>query len=258
MTTEKRRVLVTVKTYPNPSNTYDETVCTAGIDLDTGRFIRLYPIRYRHLDYDQWFHKYDILEMDVTRHKTDRRQDTYTPVVGSILPIGHLETGSKRHRDWAERNAVVLPLVTTVEHLMEEADTKACSLGVVPMRDVEFIAKPGDQDWTPEQLAILQRDQLFGRKLKPLEKGPWEFRFKFRCSDECSGHDMQFLDWEAYQLYRNMRDTHGADQAIEKVRHKYTEDYNEARKNLHMFVGSHFKWQHEFMGIGLYYPPRQA
>ncbi|MDO9557090.1 MAG: hypothetical protein Q7J82_05855 [Coriobacteriia bacterium] len=249
-------MLVTVKTYPNPSNTYDETVCTAGVDLHTGRFVRLYPIRFRHMDYDKWFHKYDILEMNAARHKTDRRQDTYTPDVDSIVNVGHIETGSKRRRDWAERNAIVLPLVTTVEQLMDTAKTKTCSLGIVQMRDVEFIAEPDDEDWTPEQLAALQRDQLFGRKLKPLEKVPWKFRFKFRCCEDCKGHDMQFLDWEAYQLYRNMRDTYGASEAIEKVRHKHTEDYCEARKNLHMFVGTHYRWQHEFMAIGLYFPPR--
>lgn len=255
MATEKRRVLITVKTYPNPSNTYDETVCTAGIDLDSGRFIRLYPIRFRQLDYDKWFRKYDILEMDVARHRTDPRQDTYTPDVDSIMKVGHLKTGSKRRHDWADRNAIVLPLVTTVEELVATAKSKTCSLGVVPMRSVEFSATPTDQNWTPQQLAILQRNQLFGRKLKPLEKVPWEFRFKFRCSDACNGHDMQFLDWEAYELYRTMRDKYGPDKAIEKVQHKYTEDLCEARNDLHMFVGTHFRWQHEFMAIGLYYPP---
>ncbi|HEY4266878.1 MAG TPA: hypothetical protein VGM94_01680 [Galbitalea sp.] len=33
-----KRVLVVVKTYTNPSATYGETVCSAGVDLDTKRF----------------------------------------------------------------------------------------------------------------------------------------------------------------------------------------------------------------------------
>lgn len=258
MIAEKRKVLITAKTYPNPSNTYDETVCTAGIDVETGRFVRLYPVRFRHMDYDRWFRKYDILEMRAKRHKTDPRQDTYTPEVDSIRCVEHIETGSSnRRRDWAERNGIVMPLVTTLESLTKTAKAKECSLGVVPMINVEFTAEPDVDKWTESELRILQRDQLFGRRLTPLEKIPWKFFFSFRCSENCRGHRLQFLDWEAYQLYRNMRDKYdGADEAIVKVRHKYNVDYGETKKNLHLFVGTHFRWQHEFMAIGLYYPPR--
>lgn len=37
--------MITLKTYPNPSETYGETVCVAGVRLDRGRpeWIRLYP-----------------------------------------------------------------------------------------------------------------------------------------------------------------------------------------------------------------------
>lgn len=258
MTPEKRTVLITVKTYPNPSTTYDETVCTAGIDMDTRRFVRLYPVRFRQMDYEKWFSKYDILEMDVTRHKSDGRQDTFTPAVDSIRTVGHLDTGPKRHPDWADRGAVVMPLVTTIELLQETAKTKECSLGIVPMFDVAFSVEPDEADWTPDQLAIIQRDQLFGRKLTPLEKVPWKFYFRFRCSETCAGHRLQFFDWEAYQLYRTMREKHGADRAIDKVLHKYNVDCSEDRKSLHLFVGTHFRWQHEFMGIGLYYPPKPS
>jgi len=256
MTADTRRILVTVKAYPNPSKKYDEAVCTAGIDLDTGQFIRLFPVRFRHLDYDKWFSKYDILEMQVNRHKSDPRQDTYTPVPDTIRQVGHIRTGSRRHPDWADRNRLVLPLVTALEDLAARAETKECSLGVVPMHGVEFTAEPDAAEWTPEQLAILNREQLFGRKLTPLEKIPWKFHFRFRCGDGCKGHRLQFFDWEAFQLWRNMRDKHGAEAAVEKVLHKYNVDCGEERKNLHLFVGTHSRWQHEFMAIGLYYPPR--
>jgi len=43
------RIAITVKTYPNPSTKYSETVCTAGVDLDNNRFVRLYPVRLRDL-----------------------------------------------------------------------------------------------------------------------------------------------------------------------------------------------------------------
>jgi len=40
------RVLILVKSYPEISKTYAETVCTAGITED-GKWIRIYPLPYR-------------------------------------------------------------------------------------------------------------------------------------------------------------------------------------------------------------------
>ena len=45
---EKTRVLITVMTYPHPSVSYRELVCTAGI-TDNYNWVRLYPIDYRYM-----------------------------------------------------------------------------------------------------------------------------------------------------------------------------------------------------------------
>lgn len=50
MNEEIKKVLITVKSYPSPSRRYGETVCVAGVDLDSGRWVRLYPIPFRDLD----------------------------------------------------------------------------------------------------------------------------------------------------------------------------------------------------------------
>jgi len=39
----RKKVLITVTTYPLPSRSHDELVCTAGI-LETGEMIRIYPV----------------------------------------------------------------------------------------------------------------------------------------------------------------------------------------------------------------------
>ena len=46
----KTKVLITVTTYPLPSRSYDELVCTAGI-LENGEWIRIYPIPLSFLFY---------------------------------------------------------------------------------------------------------------------------------------------------------------------------------------------------------------
>jgi len=53
----KARVLITVKTYPLPSRSYTELVCTAGL-LDGEKWIRMYPIPYRFLQDQQQYPKY--------------------------------------------------------------------------------------------------------------------------------------------------------------------------------------------------------
>ena len=42
------KVLITVTTYPLPSRSYDELVCTAGI-TEEGNWIRIYPVPLQFL-----------------------------------------------------------------------------------------------------------------------------------------------------------------------------------------------------------------
>lgn len=58
------KILITVKTYPTLSSKYDELVCTAGL-TEEGKWIRLYPIPFRKLDYEQRYQRYQWIEVDV-------------------------------------------------------------------------------------------------------------------------------------------------------------------------------------------------
>ena len=68
MTYERKSILVVVKTYPNPSRSYGETVCCAGVDLETGRWVRVYPITFRRLA--EQFAKYQTIECLVSRPRS--------------------------------------------------------------------------------------------------------------------------------------------------------------------------------------------
>jgi len=63
---ERKRIYITVKTYPTLSEKYDELVCTAGISED-GSWVRLYPLPFRKLDNDQKYKKYKWIEADIER-----------------------------------------------------------------------------------------------------------------------------------------------------------------------------------------------
>jgi hypothetical protein len=62
------RVLITVKTYPTLSEKYDELVCTAGFRED-GSWIRIYPIPFRKLDYQNQYHKWQWINILLKIHR---------------------------------------------------------------------------------------------------------------------------------------------------------------------------------------------
>lgn len=255
---ERKRILVTVKTYPNPSSTYDETVCTAGIDLDTGEFIRLYPVRFRHLPFASQFKKWDIVEIDVRRKSSDPRGDTWLPLSEDYAVVDHIGTGSGKPPDWAERRRLISPLVSTVEALEPLALAKQRSLGVVRIcgeARLKAVADPGD--WSAQERQVVERKQLFGATRRPLERVPWKFQYTFKCSDSCTGHVFQVFDWEAYALYRGqLARKRDSEAAARDVEHQYNVRLGSANHDVHLFIGTHYLRQAQFSAIGVFYPPR--
>jgi len=65
------KVFIVVKTAPNPSTKYRETVCTAGI-TEKGKWIRMYPIPYRYLTTDKWFSKYQWVALDIKKRPKEK------------------------------------------------------------------------------------------------------------------------------------------------------------------------------------------
>lgn len=254
----RKRILITVKTYPNPSSKYDETVCTAGIDMESGRLIRLYPVRFRHLKFEDQFKKWDIVELDVQHKSSDPRGDTWTPVGNDYDVVGHMGTGGGKPPDWAERCSHVMPVVSTVEALQSAARDRSCSLGVVKVHGparLRAVADPGA--WDSGQLSIMGQQNLLGAQLHPLERLPYKFMYDFRCSPACPGHSFRVFDWEAYALFRGQRAKKGdAASAAADVEHQYNVRLGIDTHDVHLFVGTHYLRQTQFSAIGVFYPPR--
>lgn len=144
---ERIRVLITVKTHPLPSATYEEVVCTAGVKED-GSFVRLFPINYRSKPYFVWHKKYQWVEVDVEKHAKDPRPESYRPV-GPIKTLG--EPLGTDH-NWAERKKFVLKRkVSTLCELQERH--KEISLGIIrPSRIENFVVEETDGKWKPKRL----------------------------------------------------------------------------------------------------------
>lgn len=260
---DRKQVVVTVKTYPNPSTKYEETVCIAGVDLALGRFVRLYPVRFRDLPYAQWFKKWYVIEADMTHKSSDCRGDTQSPVPGTAIKTIDAYckgSGKKQRPDWLRRDGLVLPMASTLELLQERADRFEGSIGLVRVADdAEFRMVPDAAEWSAKQLAIMNQESLFGASKKPLQKIPWTFRYRFRCADNpaCAGHDLQVFDWEPYELYRGQLARWGdPEKAEQDVLQKYNVELSPARRNTHLFVGTTISHPTQFSCIGIYAPPR--
>lgn len=103
------RVLITVTTYPQPSHSYDELVCTAGI-LEDGSWLRSYPVPFRFLE----FRKYQWIELDLIRRKRsqDFRPESYRPRkhdLSDMKVVSRLYTA----QSWLERKEACLRNVYT-------------------------------------------------------------------------------------------------------------------------------------------------
>ena len=79
------KILLTVTTYPLPSRSYDELVCTAGI-LEDGSWIRIYPmplsfLREQKINGNIQVTKYTWIELNLRRRAdSDFRPESHSPI----------------------------------------------------------------------------------------------------------------------------------------------------------------------------------
>lgn len=254
---EKKKVLITVKTYPLPSVSYQELVCTAGL-LEDGSFIRLYPVDYRYQPYWKWYKKYQWIEVEATKHdkSKDPRKESYRPNVESIKILS--DPLSTKHC-WEERKKIVLVRGTqTMEELWTLQKTDRTSLGIVRPKEIsDFLVEPSEEDWKPQWKKAFQQLRLFGPRQKPLEKIPFKFSYDFHCNNAaCKGHTMMIEDWEVGELYLNMRNKYGSREiAVQKVKQKFFDQMCAPEIDTHFFVGTVLQYG-TWIILGVFWPPK--
>lgn len=134
---EKVRVLITVKTYPAPSRKYEELVCTAGIKED-GTWIRIYPIPFRKKPYHEQYRKYEWIELDVVKNKSDFRPESFHPY--SEETEINVEGKIGTEHNWHLRKQVVLQKVyTNLSQLVKEARDKKICTSLATFKPTEII-----------------------------------------------------------------------------------------------------------------------
>jgi hypothetical protein len=264
---ETAEVLITVKTSPQPSASYGDTVCVAGTRIDGGRadWIRLYPIPFRWLETDQKFRKYDIIKVEVRRRDQDTRPESFSPTIESIERVGRLD-------DWKARQPIMSNVSrTTVCGLRVGALAahSAPSLGMIEVRSVsklEFETNPGWSESERAKIAHamqLPTEDLFGNQVRippELAAPAFKVRYRYKCMEaDCGGHVGQILDWELSELQRRYRGRDDADLKA-AVQAKFVEQMLSPKKQTSFFMGNFEdpKKRHNFSVLGVYYPDRKV
>lgn len=249
---ETKRILVTVKTYPNPAKTGVEVSCTGGITRE-GSWIRLFPVPFRFLDEDKRFPRYAWIDASV-RKASDSRTESYNLNPDSIQLVSEVKS-------WGARKDLVFPLkrhcLCCIKQEQETKGGNAPTLGIFKPAEIQrFSLEPAAPDWTSEQKAILNQQTLgFGNAPEqPLEKIPFDFKYAFRCDEaQCTGHSTKCLDWELYQAYRSWRQKYG-----DRWRTKFLLRFSDqmiSKNDTHFYVGTIRAHPREWTIVGLFYPP---
>jgi len=255
---QKKRILITVKAYPNPSKKYGETVCVAGIELETNKWVRLYPVPFRDLDEDKKFKKYNIVDVMVKKATDDKRPESYKINASTIEIVDHLDTKDK----WNKRKSIVLPTVdNSMCEIIKKVETENKSLGFFKPRDIKFFwEKTAKKDEEERQKPYKQLNLIgIGKDKKAPEIIPYNFVYNFYCQNEpsCPGHKYTIIDWEIKQAYRSWRCDCTSDQELlNKIRDKWHIEMCSDRKDFYFYVGNMHRFKDKFMILGTFYPPK--
>jgi hypothetical protein len=262
----KTRVLITVKTYPTISKKYDELVCTAGFTED-GKWIRLYPIPFRTLDYVNQYKKYDWVEVDLIRNTRDFRPESHKlvniEVENPIKVIGHIDSAN----NWEERKRFVLSKVyTDMEMLIQEAKDKSIctSLAVFKPKIIhDFVWEEVEREWDKSKTEQLKQMNMFEDKshFEVVKKLPFKFSFVFEGTDAVK-RKMMIEDWEVGALFWKQFKKYDGDEARAclDVKKKYFDDFAKT-KDLYFYLGTtqvhHYTGRNPFMIVGTFHPTFQ-
>lgn len=252
---ERTKVLITVMTYPHPSQKYKEIVCTAGI-TDKNEWVRLYPIDYRYRPRTQQFHKYQWIEVDLLPHGSgnDNRKESRKPDLDSIQLIGKQLPSAN---GWYARRQIIDKLPHySLNQLKNLNGMDKTSLGIVkPKRILDLKIEKCQELWKPEWQLLFEQLTLFGPQQKPLIKLPYKFSYVFECDDSVKPHNAMIEDWELGVLFINERERLSTEyEAALSVKNKFFGELCAKDRDTKFFMGTKFPYN-TWLVLGVYWPP---
>ncbi len=258
MTWEKKRVLVTVKAYPEKSTKYGTTVCTAGI-TDEGEWIRLYPMPFSSFLGAEKIQRYDWIEVECEKAKGEKlsRKESHRVREGSVKIIDRSLSQQKVNGRvlWPERNDIILPkCAPSLEFLEKQYKKDKTSLGIIkPAEVIRFYPRePLNQ---PPDLKEYQRS-LDNQIIPIVADIPHIFAYEFKSpeSENSKIHDIMCEDWELFESFRSWwKNYPDVDLLWEKLHKRFFEFM--IQQDFYFYMGMYSQMP-TWLIIGLYYPPK--
>ena len=257
---DTKRILIWGKTYPELSDKYGETVCTAGC-LEDGSPVRIYPIPFRLMDGYGQYSLYQWITAPIRPSPDDPRPESYKINVDKIDPGEKIDTDP----GWMKRRQVIEKDSSwhfdSVEDLQAAQQQTGQSLGMVPVGEVSrvYIQKRSDEkekEHYKELRAKRAQNNLFQDESPPhLQFQKHRIRVEWKCGTlgdihpDCDGHDMTILDWGLAELARK-KDPKKAKRKMETLSDVNTHE-------LKFFLGNMLAYPKSFTIVGLWYPKRE-
>jgi hypothetical protein len=240
---DTERILITVRTYPNISSKYIETVCTGGIN-EQGEWRRLVPVPLRYLEETQQYRTFDIVTVKVQPGK-DGRPETRTPHLPSLRVVGRVQ-------DWGARCDWINP---TIAPSLKALQAAGRTLGPVAASDIlDIRARGTTAEWSPQQKEKLRQADLFHER-KLLEKIPYDFHVVWKDADG-DEHKSMVMAWEMLETYRQYRQRYA--DPIEKIHAKWLNDLFGTARRVSFFMGNMAKRRKVFGICGWFVPPKEV
>jgi len=267
----RKKVLITVSTYPLPSRSYDELVCTAGI-LENGDWIRIYPVPLSFLIDLKGTGKiktvkYTWIEIEVNKRKDDFRPESFSPAnydFKDIIIGKRIETKG----NWFLRKELCLNKVyTNKEQLINDskAPTNVSLATFKPAKIIGFEIGEDTREWKSEWVELRKQGDLFAttQAIETLiPKLPYKFYYRFT-DDSGTESRLMIEDWEIGALYWNCLKSAKWDEsiALQKVREQYEVNFIK-NKDVYLFLGTTMEWHRRrspnpFVIIGVFYPKKE-
>lgn len=211
--------MILVKALPQPSKKFGETVCCAGITSDR-KWKRLYPVRFRYLQGDIRFERWQWVEFDYRPPTSDRRAESCHVYEDRLRAAGALSE--------QDRFDLLDPLIVPSAKVAASAGH---SLALIRPQNTRFTwrKKPAISIQAEKQAyksAAAQRDMLDreqDREMAEFEPSPYQFAFTFTDGD--GQHTWRCGDWETHAAFYHLRRRYSEAEALQHLNVTYNEQY---------------------------------
>lgn len=252
------KILILVKTYPNKSNKYVETVCTAGIRED-GSWVRIFPVQFRLYANDQKYAKYQWIECRCYKASSDLRPESHHIDIDLDKSI-ILDKKIGTEDNWEFRRRAILDkakVFTRFAELHELVDSNLGSLAVFKPASVKLKCEKIKVDNASKEVTDcssnmiqfdLFHDKDWQKALKRVEPIPYDFKYEIVDADgKMATH--KILDWELGTLFfKEKKRLKSEELARESVKQKYGIEFlNDRKVDLYLYMGTMLQFQKRHM-----------